>query len=50
MSYRQETHCEGIGIGTKEAHGLIHELLFIKNITLRQLLSPGFQPVYSKFP
>ena len=34
----------------KEAHGLIHELLFIKNIMLRQLLSPESQPVYSKSP
>lgn len=50
MSYRQETHCEGIGIGMKEAHGLSHELLLIKNVMLRQLLSPEFQPVCSKSP
>ena len=34
----------------KEAHGLSHELLLIKNVMLRQLLSPEFQPVCSKFP
>ena len=34
----------------KEAHGLIHELLFIKNIMSRQPFSQESRPVYSKSP
>ena len=34
----------------KEAHGLSHELLFIKNIMLRQSLSQESRPAYSKSP
>ena len=34
----------------KEAHGLSHELLLIKNVMLRQLLSPESRPAYLKFP
>lgn len=34
----------------KEAHGLSHELLLIKNVMLRQLLSQESRPAYLKFP
>ena len=34
----------------KEAHGLSHELLLIKNVMLRQPLSQESRPVYLKSP